>query len=127
MIGETDYLNFAIEFRGFMPLTNPKEWGTLPTNQGIEYPAESDREDKRDMEELIRLLQEICIEHLVMRRLLREDKQISRVRELCRSKHYRDVVQTQFRETLGNNLGTLPDSIDTADLLAVLQTTNLGE
>jgi len=79
------------------------------------------------MEELIRLLQEICIEHLVMRRLLLEDKQISRVRELCRLKHYRDVVQTQFRETLGSNLGTLPDSIGAADLLAALQTTNLGE
>jgi hypothetical protein len=79
------------------------------------------------MEELIQTLQEICIEHSVMRQMLREDRQISRVRELCRLKHYRDAVQTRFRETLGSSLHNLPDEIDTARLLAALETTNLGE
>ncbi len=78
------------------------------------------------MEELVRTLQDICVEHLVMRRLLAEDKQISHVRKLCQLAHYRDVVQTRFRETLGNNLDRLPEEITAAQLLAALSTTNLG-
>ena len=78
------------------------------------------------MEELVRTLQDICVEHLVMRRLLAEDKQISHVRNSCQLAHYRDVVQTRFRETLGNNLDRLPEEITAAQLLAALSTTNLG-
>ena len=78
------------------------------------------------MEELIRVLEAICIEHLVMRRLLTEDKQISRVRELCRQPYYSDAVHSRFCETLGSNLNNLPNEITTAQLLAALDTTNLG-
>lgn len=75
------------------------------------------------MEELIRTIEVICIEHYVMRSLLAEDKQISRVKELCRLKHYRDAVQSRFREMLGSNLDT--DEIGSAQLLAALSTTTL--
>lgn len=78
------------------------------------------------MEELIRTLQEICIEHFVMRQMLAEENQLPRARQLCRQRHYRDVVQSRFRETLGSNLDNLPDEIGTAHLLAALETTHLG-
>lgn len=78
------------------------------------------------MEELIRTLEEICIEHLVMRTLLAEDKQITNVRQRCQLKHYRDAVHNQFREKIGNSLDSSPDELGTAQLLAALETTNLG-
>ena len=83
-------------------------------------------EDKKDMEELIQTLQEICVEHLVMRRILQEDSQITNVRERCQLKHYRDAVRDHFREKLGSNLDSLPNEIDTGRLIAALETTNLG-
>jgi hypothetical protein len=83
-------------------------------------------ENNTGMEGLIHTLLEICIEHRVMRILLREDKQIGCVRELCRSEHIRDAVLSQFREKIGSNLDTLPNEIGTAQLLSALETTNLG-
>lgn len=77
------------------------------------------------MEELIRTLERICVEHLVMRRILHEDKQLTNVQERCRLARYRDAVQSQFREKIGSNLDNLPDEIGTAQLLAALEKTNL--
>ena len=84
-------------------------------------------EDKRDMEKLIHTLAEICTEHLVMRRILREDKQLQNVRERCRLASYRDAVYKEFREAFGSNLDNLPNEITPAQLLAALSTTNLAD
>lgn len=79
------------------------------------------------MEELIHTLEAICLEHLVMRRILKEDNQIGRVRELCRLKHYRDAAQAPFREMLEKTQAEAPNEITAAQLLEALSTTNLGE
>ena len=79
------------------------------------------------MEEMIQTLEGICLEHLVMRRLLREDNQLSQVRKLCDSDSFRDVVRNQFRATFGTNLGHHPSVISPEQVLSALRTTNLAD
>src|SRR6202012_4924030 len=99
-----------------IPLTNPRElWDSLVV--GFLRQAEAQMEGSRDMEELLRTLEAICLEHLVMRRMLRQDKQIARVQELCRLPAYRDDVRSQFHATFGTNLESLPNEITAAQLL----------
>jgi hypothetical protein len=77
------------------------------------------------IEELIPILERVCTEHLVMRKLLREHKETAHVREMCRLPHYRDAFRDQLRGTLDNTQHILDSEVTTAQLLGVLSATNL--
>jgi len=100
---------------------------SIKMGPGVPHRAANQMEGKKDMEELRNTLEGICLEHLVMRRMLREDRQLARVRELCQLDSFRDAVRTQFDATFGTNLGHRPNVIAPVQLLAALSTTNLAD
>ena len=100
---------------------------SIKMGPGVPHRAANQMEGKKDMEELRNTLEGICLEHLVMRRMLREDRQLARVRELCQLDSFRDAVRTQFDATFGTNLGHRTNVIAPVQLLAALSTTNLAD
>jgi hypothetical protein len=81
------------------------------------------------MESLIPTLKGICLEHLAMRRLLRENNPRWRVdvHRLCDSPKYKNAVDSQFHAVLESQQLNSANEINSALLLEALSTTNLED